>query len=548
MLLMRPIMTQRWDGSSDRQADYGNLTAWNKIAASDSLSLLPGCPMNKTKTAISPTRAEDYPEWYQQVIKGADLAENSPVRGCMVIKPWGYALWENMQRALDKMFKDTGHQNAYFPLFIPMSFLEQEAKHVEGFAKECAVVTHHRLEPDPETGGLRPAGPLEEPLIVRPTSETIIGAMYAKWVQSYRDLPILINQWANVVRWELRTRMFLRTAEFLWQEGHTVHATGEEAMEETRRMLDVYADFAENYMAVPVIKGEKTPGERFPGADVTLSIEAMMQDRKALQAGTSHFLGQNFAKAQEIKFQDQNGEVAYAWTTSWGVSTRLVGAIIMTHADDDGMVMPPKLAPAHVVVLPIYRDDAQRTEVLSYCQQIKQELSQLAYAGRAVEVIIDDRDLRGGEKKWYHVKRGVPLRIEVGPKDIANNAVFMARRDTGEQASVPRSELAGRVVSQLEEIHQNLYNRALAMRQEHTRTISNEAEFRKFFTPKNAETPEIHAGFAVCYFESEATVQPLLDELKVTIRCIPLDNNDQPGTCFLTGRPAEKRAVFAKAY
>ena len=504
--------------------------------------------MNKSKTAISPTRSEDYPEWYQQVIKGADLAENSPVRGCMVIKPWGYTLWENMQRALDKMFKDTGHQNAYFPLFIPMSFLEQEAKHVEGFAKECAVVTHHRLEPDPETGGLRPAGPLEEPLIVRPTSETIIGATYAKWVQSYRDLPILINQWANVVRWEMRTRMFLRTAEFLWQEGHTVHATSEEAMEETRKMLDVYADFAENYMAVPVIKGEKTAGERFPGADMTLSIEAMMQDRKALQAGTSHFLGQNFAKAQEIKFQDQNGEVAYAWTTSWGVSTRLVGALIMTHADDDGMVMPPKLAPAHVVVLPIYRDETQRGEVLAYCEKIKAELGQLAYAGRAVEVIVDDRDLRGGDKKWYHVKRGVPVRIEVGPKDIANQAVFLARRDTGEQGSAPREGLAERVVGLLDEIQQNLFNRALAMRQEHTREISNEAEFRKFFTPKNAESPEIHGGFAVCYFESEATVQPLLDELKVTIRCIPLKDNDRPGSCFLTGRPAEKRAVFAKAY
>ena len=300
--------------------------------------------MGAAKTAISPTRAEDYPEWYQQVIKGADLAENSAVRGCMVIKPWGYAIWENMQRVLDQMFKDTGHQNAYFPLFIPMSFLEKEAQHVEGFAKECAVVTHHRLEPDGK-GGLRPAGELEEPLIVRPTSETIIGATYAKWVQSYRDLPILINQWANVVRWEMRTRLFLRTTEFLWQEGHTVHATSEEAMEETRKMLHVYADFVENYMAVPVIKGEKTAGERFPGADMTLSIEAMMQDRKALQAGTSHFLGQNFSRAQEIKFQDKNGEVAYAWTTSWGVSTRLVGALIMTHSDDDGLVLPPSSCP-----------------------------------------------------------------------------------------------------------------------------------------------------------------------------------------------------------
>ncbi|MEL6898268.1 MAG: aminoacyl--tRNA ligase-related protein, partial [Planctomycetota bacterium] len=308
--------------------------------------------MGKPKTAISPTRSEDYPEWYQQVIRAADLAENSPVRGCMVIKPWGYQLWENMQRALDDMFKATGHQNAYFPLFIPMSYLEKEAEHVEGFAKECAVVTHHRLEPDPD-GGLRPAGKLEEPLIVRPTSETIIGDTYSRWVQSYRDLPILINQWANVVRWEMRTRMFLRTAEFLWQEGHTVHATQQEAIDETRQMLDVYATFAEEWMAMPVIRGEKTPLERFPGAVSTLSIEAMMQDRKALQAGTSHFLGQNFSRAQSIQFQDTEGNLQFAWTTSWGVSTRLVGALIMSHADDDGLVLPPKLAASHVVILPI---------------------------------------------------------------------------------------------------------------------------------------------------------------------------------------------------
>ncbi len=505
--------------------------------------------MNKApKTAITPTRAEDYPEWYQQVIKGADLAENSPVRGCMVIKPWGYALWENMQRVLDKMFKDTGHQNAYFPLFIPMSFLEQEAKHVEGFAKECAVVTHHRLEPDPETGGLRPAGPLEEPLIIRPTSETIIGAMYAKWVQSYRDLPILINQWANVVRWEMRTRLFLRTAEFLWQEGHTVHATKEEAIEETFKMLDVYADFAENYMAVPVIKGEKTAGERFPGADITVSIEAMMQDRKALQAGTSHFLGQNFSRAQEIKFQDQNSEVAYAWTTSWGVSTRLIGAIIMTHADDDGMIMPPKIAPAHAVILPIYRDEQQRAEVLEYCRQLKADLGTLVYAGRVLEVDIDDRDLRGGEKKWYHVKRGVPLRIEIGPKDLAKDSVFLARRDTGEQRGVERSELLSTIVGLLDEIQNNLFARAKQLREDHTVEIDSELEFRKYFTPKNADNPEIHGGFAMCYFASEEAVQPLLDELKVTIRCIPLEGNDQPGKCFLTGQPAAKKAVFAKAY
>lgn len=505
--------------------------------------------MNKThQNAISPTRAENYPEWYQQVIKHADLAETSPVRGCMVIKPWGYSLWENMQRVLDRMFKETGHQNAYFPLFIPMSFLEKEAQHVEGFAKECAVVTHHRLEPDPETGGLRPAGPLEEPLIVRPTSETIIGAMYAKWVQSYRDLPILINQWANVVRWEMRTRLFLRTAEFLWQEGHTVHATQEEALEETHKMLKVYADFAENWMAVPVIQGEKTPGERFPGAETTLSIEAMMQDRKALQAGTSHFLGQNFSRAQEIRFQDKDGELAYAWTTSWGVSTRLIGALIMTHADDDGMIMPPKLAPAHAVILPIYRDEQTRAQVLEYCQSLKSELENCAYAGRAIEVHIDDRDLRGGEKKWFHVKRGVPLRIEVGPKDIAQDAVFLARRDTGKQQSIPRAELVQTIGKILDEIHHNLFTRALQLRTDNTVSIQNEADFRNYFTPKNAEDPEIHGGFGLCHFSSEREVQPLLDELKVTIRCIPLENNQSVGTCFLTGKPAEKMAVFAKAY
>ncbi|MGI9428707.1 MAG: aminoacyl--tRNA ligase-related protein, partial [Bythopirellula sp.] len=327
------------------------------------------------KNAISPTRAENYPEWYQQVVKAADLAETSDVRGCMVIKPWGYAIWENIQRQLDAMFKATGHENAYFPLFIPMSFLEKEAEHVEGFAKECAVVTHHRLEPD-GAGGLQPApsAQLEEPLIVRPTSETIIGATFARWLTSYRDLPILINQWANVVRWELRTRMFLRTAEFLWQEGHTVHATKQEALDETRLILDMYAQFAEEHMAMPVIKGEKTEGERFPGAEQTYSIEAVMQDRKALQAGTSHFLGQNFAKAQEIKFQNQQGQEVYAWTTSWGVSTRLVGGLIMTHSDDDGLVLPPRLAPKHVVVLPLYRSEDERAPVLEYCNSLADDL------------------------------------------------------------------------------------------------------------------------------------------------------------------------------
>jgi prolyl-tRNA synthetase len=434
-----------------------------------------------------------------------------------------------------------------------MSYLEKEAEHVEGFAKECAVVTHHRLEPDGK-GGLRPAGPLEEPLIVRPTSETIIGATYAKWVQSYRDLPILINQWANVVRWELRTRHFLRTAEFLWQEGHTVHATAEEAMEETRKMLDVYADFAENYMAMPVIKGEKTAGERFPGAVHTFSIEAMMQDGKALQAGTSHFLGQNFSKAQEIKFQDQNSEIAYAWTTSWGVSTRLVGALIMSHSDDDGLVLPPRLAPLHAIIMPIYRDDTQRGEVLEYCQSLLKELRAQTLGDDKVRVDIDDRDLRGGEKKWYHVRRGVPIRIEVGPKDLAANAAFVSRRDTNQSAGMPRAELVAKISSMLEEMQSNLFTRALQMRESRTVDIHSEKEFRDYFAGDD-DKPKISAGgFARCWFASEEEVQGLLDELKVTIRCIPLDQpggdglSKNTGKCFLTGKETSTRAVFAKAY
>lgn len=499
------------------------------------------------KTAIQPTRQDDYPEWYQQVIKAADMAEASPVRGCMVIKPWGYSIWENMQRVLDDMFKQTGHENAYFPLFIPMSFLEKEAEHVEGFAKECAVVTHHRLEPGPE-GGLVPAGELEEPLIVRPTSETIIGAMYARWVQSYRDLPILINQWANVVRWELRTRMFLRTTEFLWQEGHTAHATEAEAREETERMLGVYADFAENTMAMPVIRGEKTADERFPGAVSTLTIEAMMQDRKALQAGTSHFLGQNFARAQEIKFQDQNGQEQFAWTTSWGVSTRLVGALIMTHGDDDGLVLPPKLAPRHVVILPIYRNDDERPAVLEYAESLKSALRAARYDEQRVAVQIDDRDLRGGEKRWQHVKRGVPLIVEVGPRDIEKNNVFVTRRDTGEKGPVGREEFVATVVERLDQIQSNLFERALRLREENTREIDTLDDFRAFFTPKNQEKPEIHGGFAICHFHECDELAAELKRLKVTIRCVPLDAEPEPGQCVVTGKPSTRRAVFGKAY
>ncbi len=504
----------------------------------------------QAQTAITPTRQEDYPEWYQQVIRAADLAETSPVRGCMVIKPWGYALWENIQRVLDRKFKETGHENAYFPLFIPMSFLEKEAEHVEGFAKECAVVTHHRLEPGPQ-GGLVPApsAKLEEPLIVRPTSETIIGAMYAKWVQSYRDLPILINQWANVVRWELRTRLFLRTAEFLWQEGHTAHATAEEAMEETRRMLDVYADFAENWMAMPVIKGEKTADERFPGAVSTFSIEAMMQDRKALQAGTSHFLGQNFSKAQEIKFQNQEGREEYAWTTSWGVSTRLVGALIMTHSDDDGLVLPPRLAPKHVVILPIYRSDEERSRVLEYCNALKRDLEAQNFVGEPVRVLIDDRDIRGGEKSWQHIKRGVPIRAEVGPRDIEASKVVRYRRDRGpkDKEFVDRGQFVSEFTNVLDEIQRNLYERALALREANTRRIDSLDEFRDFFPVGEERT--ISGGFALCHFtEGDPTMQQILAELKVTPRCVPLDAEPEEGKCIFTGKPSTRRAVFAKAY
>ena len=499
------------------------------------------------KTAISPTRNEDYPKWYQEVIKAADMAETSPVRGCMVIKPWGWAIWENMQRALDDRFKETGHENAYFPLFIPKSFLEKEAEHVEGFAKECAIVTHHRLEPGPE-GGLVPAGPLEEPLVVRPTSETIIGTMFSKWVESYRDLPILINQWCNVVRWEMRTRLFLRTAEFLWQEGHTVHATEEEALEETSKMLEVYAEFAEDRMAMPVIRGEKTPNERFPGAVTTLTIEAMMQDRKALQAGTSHYLGQNFSKAQDIKFQDENGKLMHAYTTSWGLSTRMVGALIMTHSDDDGLIVPPRLAPKHVVVLPIYRNAEERSQVLEYCNTLKSELEGQRYHDEKFRVILDDREMRGGEKKWFHVKRGVPIRLEVGPRDVASESVFVGRRDQPKSSGMERGEFVANVCDILDSIQSGLYERALKLRSENSCDIESLDDFKAFFTPSNSNKPEIHGGFANCFFSDEDEIDSILKELKVTIRCIPLDQEVYDGTCIFTGKKTTQRAVFAKAY
>jgi prolyl-tRNA synthetase len=508
--------------------------------------------MSKPKTAITPTREENYAEWYQQVIAGADLAESSPVRGCMIIRPWGYTLWENMQRALDDMFKATGHQNAYFPLFIPLSFLQKEAAHVEGFAKECAVVTHHRLEAGPD-GKLVPTGELEEPLVVRPTSETIIGDAFSRWVQSYRDLPLLINQWANVVRWEMRTRMFLRTTEFLWQEGHTAHATREEAIEETMRMLGVYAEFAESWMALPVIKGEKTAGERFPGADRTFSIEAMMQDRKALQAGTSHFLGQNFARASNIQFLGADGSQQYAWTTSWGVTTRLIGAMIMTHSDDDGFVLPPKLAPQHVMIIPIYRSDDEKARVLEYCRKVAAELRAQRYEGGAVRATVDERDERGGEKVWHWVRKGVPVRLEIGPRDLDKDAVFAARRDRApkDKQSVARAEFVAKIGETLESIQRGLYERAAAYRDEHTVEIDDRDEFYAFFTapsvPEGAPTPT-HGGFALTHFSGEVELeQQIKNDLGVTVRNIPLDKSG-PGVCPFTGKPSAQRVVWAKAY
>lgn len=502
------------------------------------------------RTAISPTREDNYPEWYQQIIRHADLAETSPVRGCMVIKPWGYALWENIQRELDRRFRATGHRNAYFPLFIPMSFLEKEAQHVEGFAKECAVVTHSRLEAGPD-GKLIPASPLEEPLIVRPTSETIIGDVFSRWVQSYRDLPLLINQWANVVRWEMRTRLFLRTAEFLWQEGHTAHATKAEAMEETLRMLDVYADFAESWMAMPVIKGEKTEGERFPGAEATYSIEAMMQDRKALQAGTSHFLGQKFSRASGIRFLNENGEETLAWTTSWGVSTRLVGGLIMSHSDDDGLVCPPRLAPAHVVILPVVHKAADPAKVFEWCDRLADELSAVRYGEEWLRVEQDKRDLRGGDKYWSWMKKGVPIILEVGPRDIEANSVFMTRRDKGAGArqSYPRDAFVHEVISQLEEMQNALLGRARSMREDNTRRITDIDEFRQFFTPRNADNPEIHGGFVETWWAGSAEDEmSLAKELKVSIRCMPMESSGEKGRCILTGKADGKKVIFAKAY
>ncbi|MBN2731841.1 MAG: proline--tRNA ligase [Balneolaceae bacterium] len=482
-------------------------------------------------------RNEDYSQWYHDVIREAKLADQAPVRGCMVIRPNGQALWENMQDALDDMFKETGHENAYFPLFIPKSFLAKEAQHVEGFAKECAVITHSRLKSSGDGVEVDPESRLEEELIVRPTSETIIWDSYRNWIQSYRDLPILINQWANVVRWELRTRMFLRTMEFLWQEGHTAHATKQEAIEETEQMLEVYRTFAEEYMAMPVITGVKTASERFAGAVETYCIESLMQDNKALQAGTSHFLGQNFAKAFDVKFQSAEGEHEYVWATSWGVSTRLIGGLIMTHSDDNGLVLPPKLARYQVVIVPIWRDDEQKANVLDYCDNITKELED-----SGIKYKLDDREsLNPGRKFAEHEAAGIPLRIAVGPRDLENHNVELARRDTLEKNIVDRDGLGDRIKTLLDQIQDDLYTAAQERIQENTHHAESYDEFKEIIKNKG--------GFVYAHWDGTAeTEEKIKEETKATVRCIPLEGEKEKGKCMVTGKPSTQKVLFAKAY
>jgi len=487
-----------------------------------------------------PSRSEDYSSWYNELVKKADLAEHSDVRGCMVIKPYGYSIWEKMQQALDKMFKDTGHTNAYFPLFVPKSLFEAEEKNAEGFAKECAIVTHYRLKSDPQHKGkliVDPDAQLEEELVVRPTSEAIIWSTYKKWIQSYRDLPILVNQWANVVRWEMRTRLFLRTAEFLWQEGHTAHVTEKEAIQEAEQMLNVYAEFAETFMALPVVKGIKSEGERFPGAIETYCIEAMMQDGKALQAGTSHFLGQNFAKAFDVKFTSKEGKLEYVWGTSWGVSTRLIGALIMAHSDDDGLILPPKLAPIHVVIVPIFKTEEELAKISAKAHEISSALRKQGYT-----VKFDDRDTyKPGFKFAEWELKGVPVRLAIGPRDMENGTVEVARRDTKEKQVMKLDEVASNIPALLDNIQENIYQKALTFRTEVTTKVDTYEEFKHVLDGKG--------GFVLAHWdgtpETEAAIK---EETKATIRCIPLDAPEESGTCIFSGKPSTKRVMFARAY
>jgi len=486
------------------------------------------------------TRAQDYSQWYNDLVLKGSLADYSAVRGCMVIKPYGYALWENMQAALDKMFKDTGHENAYFPLFVPKSLFEAEEKNAEGFAKECAIVTHYRLKTDPNNKGklmVDPEAKLEEELIVRPTSEAIIWNTYKTWIQSYRDLPILVNQWANVVRWEMRTRLFLRTAEFLWQEGHTAHATKDEAIAETVKMLDVYADFAENWMAMPVIKGVKTESERFAGAEDTYCIEALMQDGKALQAGTSHFLGQNFAKAFDVKFSDKNNTQDYVWATSWGVSTRLIGGLVMTHSDDEGLVLPPRIAPVQVVIVPIFKGDEQKAMI---DEKMAVVVASFKAAGIRVKYDNTDNNRPGWKFAEYELK-GVPIRIAVGPRDLENNQVELARRDTKEKTAISLDGLTETVAALLLEIQSNLLQRATKYRDDHITSVDTWDDFINVLDNKT--------GFVLAHWDgTAATEEKIKDQAKATIRCVPLDNPLEVGKCILTGNPSKQRVLFARAY
>lgn len=486
------------------------------------------------------TKAEDnYSQWYNDLVVKADLAENSAVRGCMVIKPYGYAIWEKMQAALDKMFKDTGHQNAYFPLFIPKSFFSKEADHVEGFAKECAVVTHYRLKNDPEDKGVvvDPDAKLEEELIVRPTSETIIWNTYKGWIQSYRDLPILCNQWANVVRWEMRTRLFLRTAEFLWQEGHTAHATKEEAIEEATRMIHVYQKFVEEWMGVPVIVGHKSPNERFAGAVDTLTIEALMQDGKALQSGTSHFLGQNFAKAFDVQYINKEGKLEYVWATSWGVSTRLMGALIMAHSDNNGLVLPPKLAPIQVVLIPIYKGEEQMRQIVERLRTIAEELK-----SKGLSVKIDDRDnVRSGFKFAEYELKGVPVRLALGPRDLENGTIELVRRDTLEKETIPQAGLTDRVASLMDEIQQNIFRKALDYRNSMITKVDTWDEF--------VDVLENKGGFISAHWDGTVETEVAIkDATKATIRCIPMDAVEEEGKCVFSGKPSHRRVLFARSY
>jgi len=486
-----------------------------------------------------PTRSENYSEWYNELVKTAGLAENSVVRGCMVIKPYGFSIWEKMQRALDDMFKETGHTNAYFPLFIPKSYLSKEANHVDGFAKECAVVTHYRLKNSEDGKGVivDPEAKLEEELIVRPTSETVIWSSYKNWIQSYRDLPILLNQWANVVRWEMRTRLFLRTTEFLWQEGHTAHSTAGEAIAETKQMLEVYATFAEEWLALPVIKGVKSANERFAGAVDTYCIEALMQDGKALQAGTSHFLGQNFAKAFDVKFQSKEGQLEYVWGTSWGVSTRLMGALIMAHSDDSGLVLPPKLAPIQVVFVPIFRNEEQLDAIREKAKQIEAALKK-----RGIRFKLDDNDAnKPGWKFAEYELKGIPVRLAMGMRDLENGTIEVARRDTKTKETISVENIESVIDDLLVEIQQNIFNKALQFREENTTSVETYQEFKEVLDNKG--------GFILAHWDGTSeTEEKIKEETKATIRCIPLDAPEEEGVCIYSGQPSSKRVVFARAY